>query len=84
LKTSCWISPPVCFKSPCKLLTPRSKADSDHSDPKFLPKQDSHISLSPYLYLWDLGINLNKSGTNCYYSFTTKFFPLLLAQALHL
>jgi hypothetical protein len=62
---------PVCFKSPCKLLTPRSKADSDHSDPKFLPKQDSHISLSPHIYLWDLGINLNKSGTNCYCSFAT-------------
>ncbi len=39
LKTSCWIFSPVCFKSPYKLLTPRSKADSDHSDPQFLPKQ---------------------------------------------
>ncbi len=38
--------------------------------------KDSHISLYPHIiYLWDLGINLNKSGTNCYYSFATKFFP---------
>ncbi len=72
---------PVGFKSPCKLLTPRSKADSDHSDPKFLPKQDSHISLSPYIYLWDLGINLNKSGTNCYYSpLQPNYFPSFLLK----
>jgi hypothetical protein len=80
---------PVCFKSPCKLFTPRSKADSDQSDPKFLPKQDSHISLSSYIYLWDLGINLNKSGTNCYYSplqpnsFPSFLLKLFICRALY-
>ncbi len=47
---------PVCFKSPCKLLTPRSKADSDHSDPKFLPKtRFPYLSIPTYLLVgpWD-------------------------------